>query len=125
MNPSNWQVLVVEDEPDSMELVRGILDHYGIQSVGAETGEDALDMMGNLTPTLFIIDLALPQIDGWGLLDEIKNNPQTSDVPCVAITAYYTPILANKAVKAGFNACFPKPINSRTFLNDLQAVLGG
>ncbi|MBZ0315528.1 MAG: response regulator [Anaerolineae bacterium] len=123
MDTSNWQVVVVEDEADSMELVCGVLEHYGIASVAAETGEDAVELLNRLTPTMLIIDLALPQLDGWGVLQAVRSNPVTQDVPCVAITAYYTPILASRALKAGFDACFPKPLNSRTFIADLYRIM--
>ena len=101
MNLSDWKVLVVEDESDAMELVRGLLEYHGIPSEGASTGELALARLETLVPTLVIIDLALPGIDGWGILSHLKADSRLSHVPRVAITAYHTAELANKAIEAG------------------------
>src|SRR5579859_7899530 len=91
-------VLVVEDENDSMEVVQGVLAYHGIQSVGAPTGEEALSLLENMRPALIVIDLALPGLDGWELLKNVRANPKLAGVPCVAITAFHTPELAEEAI---------------------------
>jgi len=118
----NWKVLVIEDEADSMELVQGLLSHYGIASVGASTGEDALNILDDVTPTLVIIDLALPGLDGWEVLKWLRSHDRLSQIPCVAITAFHTPELAEQAIEAGFNAYFAKPIDATSFVRELQTV---
>ncbi|HEX2622288.1 MAG TPA: response regulator, partial [Phototrophicaceae bacterium] len=70
-----------------------------------------------------IIDLALPGKDGWKLLSEIKANPATRDLPCIAITAYHTASLREEALKNGFKAYFPKPIDAAWFIQQLEAIL--
>ena len=80
MNRAAWKVLVVEDESDAMELVRGVLEYHGIASIGATNGEDALALLQHETPTVMIIDLSLPGIDGWGLLARLKDNQKLSRV---------------------------------------------
>lgn len=124
MTISNWNVLVVEDEADSMELVQGLLSHYGIHSVGAASGEEALQVLKTMSPTLIILDLALPGVDGWGLLKAVRSHKTLSQVPCVAITAFHTPELAEQAISAGFNAYFAKPIDATSFVRELQAIVG-
>lgn len=123
MSLANWRVLVVEDEIDSMELVQGLLEHYGIQSYGVATAEDALTYLDQQTPTLIIIDLALPGLDGWGLLKRLKKMPALTNVPCVAITAYHTAELASKAVEQGFHAYFPKPLDATSFVRELEGIV--
>jgi CheY-like chemotaxis protein len=108
-----------------MELVQGILSHYGIESVGAATGEDALSILEQETPTLIIMDLALPGIDGWGLLKILKNSRELSNVPRVAITAYHTAELATEAIEQGFDAYFSKPIEATSFVRELQGIVEG
>lgn len=124
MSMSNWNVLVVEDEADSMELVQGVLQYSGIKSVGASSGEEALQLLKQMTPTLIILDLALPGVDGWGLLNAVRGDRRLAQVPCVAITAFHTPELAEQAINAGFNAYFAKPIDSTSFVRELQAIAG-
>ena len=123
MTIKNWNVLVVEDEADSMELVQGLLSHYGIQSVGASSGEEALAVLEDMSPTLIIMDLALPGLDGWGVLERLKANESLSNVPRVAITAFHTPELADQAIKAGFDAYFAKPLDATSFIRELQAIV--
>lgn len=124
MTISDWNVLVVEDEIDSMELVQEILSYYGIHSVGAASGEEALQVLERMTPTLIILDLALPGLDGWEMLKRLQAHRVLSRVPCVAITAFHTAELAEKAIEAGFSAYFAKPIEATSFVRELQAIVG-
>jgi len=125
MSIKDWNVLVVEDEADSMELVQGLLSHYGIHCVGAGSGEEALQILEKTIPTLIILDLALPGVDGWGVLKAVRTSNVLSQVPCVAITAFHTPELAEQAIRAGFNAYFAKPIDSTSFVRELQTIVSG
>ena len=125
MSIKNWNVLVVEDEADSMELVFGLLSHYGISCTGAVSGEEALQILEKMTPSLIILDLALPGMDGWRVLKAIRALKTLSDVPCIAITAFHTPELAEKAIEAGFNAYFAKPIDSTSFVRELESIVSG
>ena len=124
MTTKDWKVLVVEDEADSMELVQELFHHYGIQSIGAATGEEALHILEKETPTLIIIDLALPGIDGWGLLGALKNKRALANIPRVAITAYHTAEVANQAIEKGFDAYFSKPLDATSFVRELQGIVG-
>ena len=124
MNLANWKVMVIEDESDSMELVRGVLEYHGIASVGASSGEEALTLLQKVVPTLIIIDLALPGIDGWGLLEKLKANSKLSSIPRVAFTAYHTAEVANKAIEQGFDAYFAKPLDATSFVRELQGIVG-
>ena len=124
MTTNDWKVLVVEDEVDSMELVQELFHHYGINSIGASSGEEALHILETETPTLIIIDLALPGIDGWGLLGALKNKRALSNIPRVAITAYHTAEVANQAIEKGFDAYFSKPLDATSFVRELQGIIG-
>jgi CheY-like chemotaxis protein len=124
-NLSDWQVLVIEDEDDSMEVVRGLLEHHGIQSVGVTTGEDALEAVKEFSPTLILVDLALPGVNGWELLEHFNGMPALRNVPRVAMTAYHTAELAEQAIEAGFSAYFPKPLDATSFVRELEVIVNG
>jgi CheY-like chemotaxis protein len=126
MSLASWNVLVVEDEADSMELVQGVLGYSGIHSVGATSGEDALRVLKEMPapPTIIILDLALPGLNGWELMKTLKANKSLAHIPCIAITAFHTPELAEQAIEAGFNAYFAKPIDSMSFVRELQNIVG-
>ena len=120
---NDWKVLVIEDEDDSMEFVQGLLEHHGIESVGVSSGEEALEALKTMQPTLLIVDLALPGLDGWELLKRFKAHPVLRDVPRVAITAYHTPEVAEQAIEAGFDAYFAKPLDATSFVRELEAIV--
>lgn len=124
MKLSDWNVVVVEDEVDSRALVQGLLDYHGIRSMAAPTAEDALVILENTVPTLIIIDLALPGMDGWSLLSMIRSDRILGNVPCVAITAYHSAEVANEAIEAGFDAYFAKPIDATSFVRELVGIVG-
>jgi CheY-like chemotaxis protein len=123
MNLEEWQVLVVDDEPDALELIRDILEYQGIFSIGCASVAQALEAAKEMAPTLLIIDLALPDVDGWGLLAQLQSSTRLKEVPRVAITSYHSIELANKAIEAGFDAYFPKPIDATSFVRELQTIV--
>ena len=125
MSLKDWNVLIVEDEYDSMELVQGIFDHYDIHFLAAGDGEQALEILKDTIPTLVIVDLALPGIDGWNLLRAIRADTRLAGVPCVAVTAYHSFEIADRAIEEGFVAYFPKPIEATAFVRELEYIVNG
>ena len=120
----DWNVLVVEDEEDAQEVVRMILQGCGAQVAVASSAEEALKLLSEPpTPTVAVIDLALPSMNGWELLSTIRASPELSGIPAVAVTAYHSILVAQEAIQAGFAAYFPKPINSVTFAEDLAKAV--
>ncbi len=124
MNSSDWRVLIIEDEADSSEVVREMLEYNGILSWAAPNAEDALGMIPEVQPNLFVVDLALPGMDGWGFLSSVRADPATADIPAVAITAYHSINVARQAIEAGFAAYFPKPLDTTSFVRELSRILG-
>lgn len=125
MARNDWRILVVEDDPDGQEVVSTILEHLKIPidvAGDAQEAEAFLFNSGNAYHAV-ILDLALPDKDGWTLLSEIRDNPATAEVPCIAVTAYHTSKLREEALIAGFNAYFPKPIETTSFLRSLESIL--
>lgn len=123
MTLNHWHVLVVEDETDTLELVQDILEYHEINTLPAPTAEHALDILDHEIPTLILIDLALPGMDGWELLAELQNDPRLDRIPRVAFTAFHSAEVANKAIEAGFDAYFPKPLDATSFVRELQSIV--
>jgi len=99
-----------------------ILRYHGIVTDIVGSAEEALTVLSKETYTGVIIDLHLPGMDGWRLLQAIRRNPQTNRIPCIAITAYHTDDLAIQAIEAGFQAYFPKPLEATSFVRELEAI---
>jgi CheY-like chemotaxis protein len=125
MSRSDWRILVVEDDPDGQMVVATILEHLkiGIDVAGsAEEAEHYLFQL-NRRYDAAILDLALPGKDGWELLAQIQRSAATADLPCIAVTAHHTSKLREEAIRAGFTAYFPKPIDATTFARRLEELL--
>lgn len=125
MSIDQWKVLVVEDEPDSIHLVSELMSHYGSQVFSATNGVEAIAMLSDLQPTIIVMDLAMPEKDGWQTLREIRANPDIAGIPVVAITAYHSASVAQDAINAGFDAYFPKPVDPDHFLAQLSKLVEG
>ncbi len=119
---SQWTVILVDDEPDSLNLLYDILQYNRVTVHRAANGRECLALLDEVTPTLVIVDLAMPHPDGWDILSAIRGRSSTADLPVVAVTAYHSGSVAAQARQAGFNAFFPKPIKAGEFLERLRAV---
>jgi CheY-like chemotaxis protein len=119
---SDQRVLVVEDDRSSQEILASLLNHRNIDFDIADSGETALTLLSQNTYVMAILDLALPQMDGWELLKMIRADAFTADLNVVAVTAFYDTGLARQAKQAGFQACFPKPA-TLTLIESLEAIL--
>lgn len=123
MEASQWKILVAEDEFDSIKMVSKILTHHDIQVQIVHNGKECLKALEESCPTLIILDLAMPEMDGWETLVALRSNPETAHIPVVAITAYHSADVAEDAQQAGFDAYFSKPIDPRLFVKQLSEVV--
>jgi CheY-like chemotaxis protein len=123
VDASLWRVLVVEDEFDSIQMVSKILRHHGAEVHIARDGHECIKLLETLEPTLIIMDLALPEMDGWETLEKIRSNPATAQLLVVAITAYHSVSVAEDAHEAGFNAYFPKPLDTHSIIDRLGKLI--
>ena len=117
---AEWNALVVEDDLHSGQILSHILQHYNIDVDVAPDAEEALTRLANHEYSVAIVDLALPGMSGWELIEVIRQD--NSVMPCVAVTAYYDSKVEQQAVEAGFKACFPKPVNMN-FVQELAEAL--
>jgi len=84
--PTN-RVLVVDDEPDAVNLITQLLEDEGYQIKGAYSGEEAIHALEDEVPDIILLDLLMPQMDGFDVIQRIKTNPDWSDIPIVVVTA--------------------------------------
>ena len=118
-------LLVIEDEPDSAAVIEMILNGGGILTDVATSAEEALDILNetDVEYDALIVDLALPEMDGFEFLEVIRYESTFKALMLIAVTAYHTPELRVKALDAGFDAYIPKPLDTNTFLSDIQRIL--
>lgn len=121
---ANYRILVVEDEPDGREVVQILLESSGHQVVLTANAEDALRHLENGEQfDGMILDLALPGMDGFEMLRTVRARQPTADLVTVAITAFHTPELRVKAMDAGFNGYFAKPIDIDYFAGAVNSII--
>jgi CheY-like chemotaxis protein len=125
--PSNflegWKVLVVDDEPDSVELVKLLLELHKAEVYTASNGQEGFAMALKYQPRFIISDLTMPQANGWEMIDRIKRTPATTDIPVVALTAHAMTGDRERAFGAGFYNYLAKPLRPETFVLDLLNLL--
>ena len=114
MNKGN--ILVVEDNVDNYELVRFVLERNGYHVFLAVNGRDGVDAARLQMPDLIIMDMSLPEMDGWDATARIKKDPKTKHIPLVALTVHTLPADRKRALDAGVDAYLTKPINMEALL---------
>lgn len=116
------KILVVEDNMDNYELVRVILEHGGYDVFLAVNGRDGVDAARLQQPDLILMDLGLPEMDGWTAAEKLKSDEATKSIPLYAITAHTLPRDRFRALQAGCDGYFTKPLIVENFLAELARV---
>lgn len=117
------RILVVEDNPKNLKLVRDVLTHSGYEVIEATSGEDGVRLAGEASPDLILMDLQLPGIDGTEALRQIRASETNPGVPVVAVTAFAMNDDRDRAFESGFNGYVEKPINVRGLTQQVRDFL--
>jgi CheY-like chemotaxis protein len=117
-----WEVLLVDDEPDNLEVVAETLEYRGAQVRTALNGLQAMAALQDYTPNLIIADLSMPQMDGWELRTRIKTDPQLQHIPLLALSAHAMIGDKERALAAGFDGYLTKPVDIHTLLDDIRSA---
>ncbi len=80
-------VVCIEDEPEMIDLIRLILGRENFELVGAVGGEEGLATVRRLEPDLVLLDLMMPDMDGWEVYQQMKSDPKLKDTPVIVVTA--------------------------------------
>jgi CheY-like chemotaxis protein len=103
------KVLVVDDDLDACEAVRLVLEQHGAVVQTAASGTEALQVLPAMEPDVLVADLAMPELDGYDLIRQVRRHAPASDLPAVALTAY-TGAARDAALLAGFQHFTSKPV---------------
>jgi len=121
MSPTH--VLLVEDNVDNRDMMQFLLERAGYTVSTAETGRKALEIAHREVPDVILMDLSMPEMDGWTAAAEIRKDPLLVNVPLIAVTAHTLPGDRRKAIDSGFDSYISKPINVRMFDVTVTKVL--
>jgi two-component system cell cycle response regulator DivK len=116
---ANELILIVEDDEKSRKLVRDVL------IVAAETGDEGVRLAQDCRPSLILMDIRLPGINGIEALGQLRAEPTTRGIPVLAMTASVMPEHRQTVIDAGFDAFQSKPISVKDFVAAVQRLLEG
>lgn len=113
------RILVVDDEPDIRMVARiALRDHYEVVEAG--TGEEALSLIQEETPDLVFLDLRMPGMDGWAVLERLREEGKLAEVPVIVVSAHGTPGTSEKALSMGCRGYLTKPFGPRDLLEAIR-----
>jgi CheY-like chemotaxis protein len=118
------RVLVVDDSPFMVRLVTYILEEAGYETMSAENGKAALELLAAGPPDLVVLDTMMPEMDGLETLRAIRADPQTRDVPVLMLTAKTQAEDYRLAEEAGANGYLTKPFHQADVLARVARCLG-
>ena len=121
----NMTILVIDDDADTCELLRTMLDEYGANVVVANSVEAALALCRRTPPHLVVSDIRLGSSDGFALIEAIRkyNREYRGFTPAIAITGFVAPGDEERAMASGFNAYIHKPFDPADLINTITSLL--
>lgn len=117
-------VLLVEDNEDNLIVYRTILNHVGYHVIEARDGEEGVSRARQDRPDLILMDVSLPKIDGWEATRRIKGDPETADIPIIAVTAHALDDDRQKAIEVGCDGYLAKPVAPRRVVEEVERFIG-
>jgi CheY-like chemotaxis protein len=117
------KILVIEDNDQNLYLITFILRSHGYEVVQSRDGSEGLEMACQVRPDLILLDIQLPLMDGHEVARRLRANPETRDIPVVAVTSYAMAGDRDLCLKAGCTGYIEKPINPETFIAEVEQHL--
>lgn len=118
------KVLVVEDNDQNRYLVRFILEDQGFDVHEVETGAKALEAVKDVNPDLILLDIQLPDMDGYEIAAALREGGHVDETPIIAVTSYAMPGDREKVLDAGCTGYIEKPIEPSAFAAEVARTLG-
>jgi DNA-binding response OmpR family regulator len=119
------RVVCIEDEPEMIDLVRLILGRKGFNVIGANGGIEGLETVRRLRPDLILLDLMMPDMDGWEVYQQVKADPSLREIPVVVVTAKAQSIDKVLGLHiAKVDDYITKPFGPQELLESVEKILG-
>lgn len=115
-------ILIADDYEDNRELLRLMVEMSGHRVREARDGRECVELARIEPPDLFLIDLSMPVLDGWGVLRELRADERMCGIPCIAITAF-AEADRERALQGGFDAYLTKPFRGKELIATIERLL--
>jgi len=119
----NWIILVVDDTPDNLVVMQVVLKYHGAQVHTAESADEAFEILKTIHPTVILLDIRMPKVNGVEMFKMLKENPATATIPVIAITAYAMDNDRDRFMGLGFDGYMSKPFDMFTFVPEVQQIV--
>ncbi|MGO9019145.1 MAG: response regulator [Syntrophobacteraceae bacterium] len=117
------KVMVIEDNEQNLYLITFLLEHNGYEVIQARDGSTAIQIAMKTNPDLILLDIQLPETDGYAVARRFRSEPEFACVPIVAVTSYAMVGDREKCIEAGCTGYIEKPIDPDTFITELEKYL--
>ena len=116
-------ILVIEDNPQNLYLMRFLLESSGFSVLAAADGREGIEMAGRLRPDCILLDIQLPRLDGYAVAVALRADPSLNAVPIIVVTSYAMPGDREKALACGATDYIEKPSDPATFVDRIRRYL--
>jgi CheY-like chemotaxis protein len=116
-------ILIGEDNPANQELVTEILQSWGYSVQQASTGPEVVSMVEASTPDLILLDIQMPEMDGFAVVSRLRANEKVRHIPIVALTAYAMRGDRERALQGGFDGYVTKPLDRALLRYEIQRLI--
>lgn len=120
---SKLNILIVEDDPQTVKLIKFILEKEDYSTISAKDGEEGLQMAREKKPDLIVLDLMLPGMDGYRVCEILKANPVTKEIPIIVLTALDTGVDFEKALEKKADWYITKPFEPQHLLKRVSYLI--
>lgn len=117
------KILYIEDNEQNLYLITYLLQAGGHTVLQARSGPEGIAIADRERPALILLDIQLPEMDGYEIARRLRSNPELALTPLVAVTSYAMPGDREKALASGCDDYIEKPINPETFLSQVERHL--
>lgn len=123
MSTTKGPILVVDDDTDTRAMVELILQESGYEVISCDGGKQALDKLKVCTPILVLLDIMMPEVDGYAVLAEMKQKQETSEIPVIMLTAKDDGDEIISGYQQGADYYIPKPFTTKQLLYGIKLFL--
>ncbi|BAU10200.1 uncharacterized 14.6 kDa protein in sodA1 3'region [Leptolyngbya sp. NIES-3755] len=113
-------IFIVDDDPDTRDLLRFMLEEEGAIVTVATNAKEALSMLEQQLPAILVSDVAMPEMDGFQLIEQVRELPQGEGLPAIALTAYAREEDRMQAISSDFNDYLTKPVDPLELMRLIQ-----
>lgn len=118
-----FKILYIEDHPAQRDIMAQMLELSGYEVAVASDGIDGVEQAHSWDPDLILMDLRMPRMDGFEAIKELRKDPDTTDIPIIAISAWASAKHKERAIDAGADEHFTKPVDLSRLLETINQLL--